>query len=115
SVFVATLAVLRLYKGLKDQPNSVMDGHNGLSKIGVVKLLFIFVVLNNLVLRNLAAADKLPIPPGVCIPSVVLIHREYCELRVINVVFLMEIVLCVIPAVISYRHHGLGLSSSRTT
>ena len=115
SIFIATAAVLRLYKEMRNQPNSVLEGHHGLLKIVVVKMLFVFIVLNNLILRNLAYAHILPIPPSLCTEAVKDASQQflgYCESRVINAIFIVEIVLCMIPAVISYRHHGLGLRRS---
>lgn len=114
SIVIATLAVLRIYKGLISVPNSVLTGHRAILKIGVVKLLFIFIVLNSAVLKNLANNDSLPIPPRLCTEAVVAAsdkNREFCEVRTINVIMILEILICMVPAILSYRHHGLGLSA----
>jgi hypothetical protein len=92
-----------------------MRGHNGLIKIAVIKLLFVFIVLNNLVLSNLARNDKLPVPASLCTQDVVdsgVPQRDLCELRTISGILMIETVLVVIPAVLSYRPHGLGLRRS---
>lgn len=114
SIIFATVAVLRLYKGLRVQPNSVLVNHNGLTKILVVKLLFFFVVMNNLILRNMATRNALPVPVAFCDKGVAFnstdTSNDWCENRTINVILIVESLICILPALISYRPHGLGLT-----
>ena len=109
SLVISVLAILRLYKYLADAPGHPLQGHNVLAKFVVVKILFMFIVLDNLIIDPLVQNKIIPVDGWICPPDAYAqeLGQEFCFLRLICVIFICQIVFIILPAVYSYRHHGL--------
>jgi len=113
SIVVTIVAILRVYKFLSVQENSPLSGHWAFAKFLVIKILFLFIIVNQVILLPLISAGIIPIPNWICSLDTICSQRpaaEYCQQRLVQVIFMFEILVVTPPAVALYRHHSLGNS-----
>jgi hypothetical protein len=116
SVFLAVLSLIRCHHGLSRAEQEPFKGHNIFAKLAVMKLLFTFIVFNNLIVRPLIDAKKFPIQQWVCTPTQLAdINVEaLCEYRLLFIVFLFELFMLNVPIVFLFRHHALTAEEPRS-
>lgn len=106
SLILALYALIRVYRGSSNAPGEPFKGHYLVTKFMIVKILFTFIVVNNLVLKNLLVAQTIPINAWLCesfIWSASPLNREYCETRVLSVIFLFETFIVAAFAYVWFR------------
>lgn len=112
SIGVTIVAILRIYKFLSAHPDEPLSGHLALAKFLVIKILFVFVIINQLFLVPLIIGSFIPIGNWICTPYAICSQMElqYCQNRLIEVIFAVEVLIMTIPAVATYRHHQLSVN-----
>jgi hypothetical protein len=116
SLIIAISSILRVYRFLTDTPGAPLQGHNVLWKFVVIKVLFVFVILNGIFLEPMISSNVIPIDDWLCTNFVLALPegKDFCQIRLASVIFIFEILVVIVPACLSYRHHGLRRLKMKT-
>jgi len=116
SIVIALKALLSLYRALRGavpdpkravegtEPLNLLKGLKAFRKFFIVKAMLGFLVLNNLVFRNLIADGKMPVPDFLCDAGDAL--RD-CEARYLAFLFSLEVFLLAFLSVFVFRPSDL--------
>lgn len=116
SIAIAVVAILRVHNALAYCKENPYGNHRVFLKVFVMKLLFTFIILNNLIVRPLVASGTIPVSAWMCPPDVVAAsddNAQECRDRLLQIAFLAEIVIMTVPLVFLFRRHQLVLEEPR--
>jgi len=120
SIIRAIVALLGIYNALRRHESNPMGEHKVFWKLVIIKLLFGFIVLNYLIINSLAIYEKIPVDDWLCdsatqnsnitfataFSAANTSALPYCEQRLTNAAFVIELSLLVFPTVLFFRHHA---------
>jgi hypothetical protein len=107
SLIFSLLAIFRVYFSVREAPGAPLQGQRGFGKLLTIKILFTFIVLNRILVTPLINLGVIPVTSFFCSSNVLECYEEWCHIRFISVVLLMETVLLSFPAFLHFRHHPL--------
>jgi len=110
SILVGVIAVLRVNLAIvSETPGNPLQGHRTMFKLIFIKLIFTFVIVNSIILQPLISNNVIPVDPWLCSSAALAQNETYCQVRLINVVFMFELVVLVIRSSFARAFFGLAL------
>ena len=110
SILIAVASILRVHNALAWCQENPYGNYRVFQKVAVMKLLFLFIILNTLIFAPLTASGAIPTQPWVCSADVVAYSAQYaqwCQDRTLQIIFMIEILIMTVPLVLYLRHHQL--------
>lgn len=109
SLVLAVLAIIRIYLCLHWSPDRPISrrGYGFRNKFIMVKVLFLIIVLNNLIVLPLIAARIIPVKGWFCTPDTLAGFASHCQSRLQDVIVIIELSIVMVPTAFFYRPFGL--------
>jgi hypothetical protein len=111
SVLIAIQTSVRAYVTTRDIKGRPLHGHDGVYKLLTIKLLFTFILFDQVLISPLIQNGNIPIDSWICPAAVVNcteMYSELCILRLEAVVFISQVTILSLPAFLFFRHGELS-------